>query len=70
MLKCKAIWALQVLHGVISLSTTTKKGISVERILFDGAYWADLKQKLQTFYFAHFIKTASSEFAKNSSRNM
>ena len=69
MLKCKAIWALQVLHGVISLSTT-KKGISVERILFDGAYWADLKQKLQTFYFAHFIKTASSEIAKKSSRNM
>lgn len=42
----------------------TKKGISVERILFDAAYWTDLKQKLHSFYFAHFIKTASSEFAK------
>ena len=43
----------------------TKKGISVERILFDAAYWTDLKQRLHSFYFTHFIKTASSEFAKN-----
>ena len=42
----------------------TKKGISVERILFDAAYWATLKQKLETYFFTHFIKTAASEFAK------
>ena len=42
----------------------TKKGISVERILFDVAFWIDHKQKLNSFYFTHFIKTASSEFAK------
>ena len=45
----------------------TKKGISVERILFDVSYWTDLKQKLNSFYFTHFIKTASSEFAKQQS---
>ena len=27
----------------------TKKGISVERIPFDAAYWATLKQKLKTY---------------------
>ena len=43
----------------------TKKGISVERILFDPAYWRELKEKLQSFYFTHFIKIASSEFVKN-----
>jgi len=37
----------------------TKKGISVERIPFDAAYWATLKQKLKTYYFSHFIKTAA-----------
>ena len=42
----------------------TKKGISVERIPFDAAYWASLKQKLSTYYLTHFIKTAASEFAK------
>jgi len=35
----------------------TKKGISVERIPFDAAYWATLK--LKTYYFTHFIKTAA-----------
>ena len=42
----------------------TKKGISVERIPFDAAYWATLKQKLETYFFTHFMKTAASEFAK------
>lgn len=28
----------------------TKKGISMERIPFDAAYWATLKQKLKTYY--------------------
>jgi len=42
----------------------TKKGISVERILFDAASWETLKLKLDTFYFNHFIKTAATEFAK------
>ena len=42
----------------------TKKGISLERIPFDAAYWETLKQKLHTYYFTHFIKIAASEFAK------
>ena len=42
----------------------TKKGISVERIPFDPAYWETLKLKLHTYYFDHFIKTAATEFAK------
>ena len=37
----------------------TKKGISVERIAFDPAYWAELRQKLASYYFAHFRKHAS-----------
>ncbi|CAH3032753.1 unnamed protein product [Porites lobata] len=41
-----------------------KKGISVERIPFDPAYWETLKLKLHTYYFNHFIKTAATEFAK------
>ena len=48
----------------------TKKGISVERIPFDAIYWADLKQKLHMFYFTHFIKTASTEFAKRPPASM
>jgi len=37
----------------------TKKGISVERIAFDPTYWAELRQKLASYYFGHFIKHAS-----------
>ena len=37
----------------------TKKGISVERIAFDPAYWAELRQKLASYYFANFIKHAA-----------
>ena len=37
----------------------TKKGISVERIAFDPAYWAEFRQKLVSYYFANFIKHAA-----------
>ena len=37
----------------------TKKGISVERIPFDAAYWETLKRKLHTNYYTHFIKIAA-----------
>jgi len=37
----------------------TKKGISVERIAFDPAYWAELRQKLASYCFSHFINHAS-----------
>ena len=37
----------------------TKKGISVERTAFNLAYWAELRQKVASCYFAHFIKHAS-----------
>ena len=42
----------------------TKKGISVERIPFDPAYWETLKLKLCTYYFDHLITTGATEFAK------
>jgi len=41
----------------------TKKGMSVERITFDRAYWVELQEKLCQYYFAHFIKYAAAEFA-------
>ena len=37
----------------------TKKGISVERIAFDPAYWAELRQKLASYYFDNFITHAA-----------
>lgn len=37
----------------------TKKGISVERIVFEPDYWAELGQKLSSYYLTHFIKHAS-----------
>ena len=37
----------------------TKEGISVERTAFDPVYWAELRQKFASCYFAHFIKHAS-----------
>ena len=37
----------------------TKKGFSMERIAFDPAYWAELREKLASYYFAQFIKHAS-----------
>ena len=41
----------------------TKKGMSVERITFDRAYWVELQEKLCQYYFTHFIKYAAAEFA-------
>ena len=38
-----------------------KKGISVERIPFDAAYWKTLKQKLHIYYFTYFIKIAARQ---------
>jgi len=37
----------------------TKKGISVERIVFEPDYWAELRQKLSSYYLTHVIKHAS-----------
>jgi len=37
----------------------TKKGICVERIVFEPDYWAELRQKLSSYYLTHFIKHAS-----------
>lgn len=42
----------------------TKKGMSIERILFDSQYWMDLKQKLHSYYFTHFIDFAAADYAK------
>ena len=39
----------------------TSKGIYVQRILFDPVFWAELEQKLFSYYFEHFIKFASAK---------
>ena len=41
----------------------TKKGMSIERIAFDRGYWVELQGKLCHYYFKHFIKYATAEFA-------
>ena len=40
----------------------TSKGMSIERIPYDHAYWASMKNKLKNYYFDHFISTAAAEF--------
>ena len=40
----------------------TKKGMSVERITFDRAYWVELQEKFCQYHFTHFIKYAAAEF--------
>ena len=39
----------------------TSKGPYVQRIPFDPTFWRDLKQKLLSYYFTHFIKFASAK---------
>ena len=39
----------------------TSRGLYVQRITFDPVFWAELNQKLVSYYFSHFIKFA---FAK------
>ena len=39
----------------------TSKGIYVQRLLFDSVFWAELEQKLFSYYFEHFIKFASAK---------
>ena len=39
----------------------TSKGIYVQCILFDPVFWAELEQKLLSYYFEHFIKFASAK---------
>lgn len=40
----------------------TSKGMSIERIPYDYAYWASMKNKLKNYYFDCFISTAAIEF--------
>ena len=42
--------------------TYTSKGIYIERIAFDPAYWENLKTELLRYYFEHFLKFASADF--------
>ena len=39
----------------------TSKGLYVQRMPFDPTFWRDLKQKLLSYYFTHFIKFASAK---------
>jgi hypothetical protein len=41
----------------------TSKGIHIERIVFDSAFWSNLKDKLVLYYFTHFLKLAVSDKA-------
>jgi len=43
--KFEAKWAVLVLNGVILLFTL-KKGLSIERIIFDRGYRVELQEKL------------------------
>ena len=49
----------------VAYTKQTKKGMSVERITFDKAYWVELQVKLCQYYFIHFIKYAAAEFASS-----
>ena len=40
----------------------TFKGMSIERITFDQQFWDNLSQKLEAYYFQHFISFAASEY--------
>ena len=42
--------------------TYTSKGIYIERIAFDPAYWENLKTELLRYYFEHFFKFAAADF--------
>ncbi|KAL9967600.1 hypothetical protein ACROYT_G025862 [Oculina patagonica] len=44
----------------------TSKGIYVQRIPFDPVFWAQLQQKLYSYYFDHFIQFASAQFFQGS----
>ena len=39
----------------------TDRGLSIERIKYDHEYWINMKNMLQSFYFAHFINLAANE---------
>ena len=45
----------------------TKKGIHVQRIQFNNDYWIQLRDKLSSYYFNHFIKFAAAELYKENS---
>lgn len=40
----------------------TSKGLYVERIAFDAAFWQDLRNKLVQYYFEHFLSFAAADF--------
>ena len=42
----------------------TSRGLYVQRITFDPIVWAELNQKLVSYYFIHFIKFASAELCQ------
>lgn len=43
----------------------TKVGMYIQRITLDVPYWEDLKEKLTTYYFKHFVKFAVLHFRGN-----
>ena len=42
----------------------TSRGLYVQRITFDPVFWAELNQKLVSYYFNHFIKFASAKLCQ------
>lgn len=43
----------------------TQKGMSIERITLNNEFWRDLKQKLSTYYYNHFIAFAIEDFNRS-----
>ena len=42
----------------------TKKGIHVQKIQFNNDYWIQLRDKLSSYYFNHFIKFSAADLYK------
>lgn len=60
--KYKDSWVQHNVIDVTSLFTLVKAWAYIERIPYDHAYWASMKNKLKNYYFDHFISTAAAEF--------
>lgn len=41
----------------------TNKGHSIESIKYDHQYWIDMKNRLHSFYFDHFINLAATDYS-------
>jgi hypothetical protein len=47
----------------------TRRGIYVQRVAFDPNFWSNLREKLTTYYFDHFIKYAVEDLSTQSNND-